>query len=288
MKQKKLSRKGVAALIAGVCVAVAAVAAISVSMYFSISANKGMYLSAKSGVKNASECVMVAHRGFNCQAPENTMAAFREAREAGYEYAETDIQLTSDGIWVICHDDTVDRTTDGKGRVDELTFKQIRSFTVDKGAELKKYPNEKIPTLEEFLDYCQSSGLKPVIELKLQGDDVDFSQVVKMLEDRDLTDKAVIISFHLAQLKSFRALCPQVEMQFLCDNISEEVIAQAQSVGNCGLDIKYKDLEDRELIDKAKSMGMSLNSWTIDSEKKLNKVDDMGIDMITTNCFLPE
>ena len=86
---------------------------------------------------------MTAHRGYSSVAPENTLPAFRMAGEYGFWGAECDISTTADGVWIIMHDETVDRMTDGTGRVADLTYEEICALTVDAGSNIEQYPNTK-------------------------------------------------------------------------------------------------------------------------------------------------
>ena len=106
----------------------------------------------------------VNHRGFNTKAPENTLPAYRLSRLSGFKYVETDVRFTLDGIPVLLHDETIDRTSNGSGKVGEYTFDQIRSFDFGnwKSSEFK---GTVIPTLDEFLGLCARIGLEPNIEL---------------------------------------------------------------------------------------------------------------------------
>jgi len=93
---------------------------------------------------------VIGHRGGRAYAPENTLAAFRNAIQMGSVWLEFDVQMTRDGVLVVMHDDTVDRTTNGHGAVADLTLDQIRSLDAGQG--------EKVPTFQEVLDLAKASG----------------------------------------------------------------------------------------------------------------------------------
>lgn len=95
------------------------------------------------------QIVAISHRGEHLERPENTMPAFQEAIRVGADYIEVDVRTTADGKLVLSHDATVDRCTDGNGRVDSMTFEQIEAL--DAGAK-KGYPGTRIPTLDQVLD----------------------------------------------------------------------------------------------------------------------------------------
>lgn len=107
----------------------------------------------------------VNHRGYNVEAPENTLAAFRLSKEKGFTFVECDVSFTSDGVPVLLHDATVDRTSNGTGDVSGMTLADVRAL--DFGAWFSEaYAGELIPTFEEFILLCRGLGLHPYIEIK--------------------------------------------------------------------------------------------------------------------------
>ncbi len=148
---------------------------------------------------------VIGHRGGRAYAPENTLAAFRHAIQLGSVWLEFDVQMARDGVLVVMHDDTVDRTTNGKGRVADLTLDQIRSLDAGQG--------EKVPTFQEVLDLAKASGadifpetksahLYPGIEAKM----------LAALEQADYLDHTVIQSFEADSLNKLRQLNPQARL----------------------------------------------------------------------------
>lgn len=120
-----------------------------------------------------------AHRGAGLDAPENTLAAIREAKKNGADGVEFDVAFTRDNIAVLFHDEEIDRTTDGSGRLDELTFDQIRSLDASANHLYHdRFKGEKIPTFEEALEECLSLNVRMIIDLK----DYDFKAVAMVLE----------------------------------------------------------------------------------------------------------
>ena len=123
--------------------------------------------------------MMVAgHRGDSANCPENTMVAFRAAIEAGADMIETDVRLTRDGVPVLIHDRTVDRTTDGKGYVKDMTFAELRALN----AGTKDVP-QQIPTLEEFLEFMNEHPYytmpKEIPDISEEKNEIDFKEQIK-------------------------------------------------------------------------------------------------------------
>lgn len=145
---------------------------------------------------------VAGHRGWPAQYPENTMESFRAAAELGIDQIETDVRITADGELVCIHDATVDRTTDGTGRVDELTLAELRALDagVKKGEEFRGC---RIPTFLEFMDYVSRfPSLTLDIELKEYPtpghEEVAYSvcdRVLKIIDDYGFTDRVVINTF---------------------------------------------------------------------------------------------
>jgi len=109
-----------------------------------------------------------AHRGLALDAPENTMAAFRLSKELKADSIEFDLEFTSDGMAVILHDDTLDRTTDGTGRIDQTTWEQVQKLNAAAKftGGVREFKKEKIPTLEETLQLGMELGMKMFIDVK--------------------------------------------------------------------------------------------------------------------------
>lgn len=107
-----------------------------------------------------------AHRGLSSLYPQNTIPAFRAAADAGFNAFEFDIHTTSDGEWVVIHNDTVDDMTDGTGDVAGFSFEEIRQLNIDNGNGVEDYSGLKIPTLDEALSVCDGSDIIPIIEIK--------------------------------------------------------------------------------------------------------------------------
>lgn len=105
--------------------------------------------------------VVVAHRGSHLEAPENSLDAYEQAIKDGCDFGEADLRMTKDGVIVLMHDGTVDRTTDGHGKVSDLTFAEIRALHFKK----PRRPNERVPTFEELLDVCKGK-LKVYMDIK--------------------------------------------------------------------------------------------------------------------------
>ncbi len=147
----------------------------------------------------------IAHRGGPKYAPENTLAAFRMSIDEGVDWLEFDVQMTKDGFLVVIHDETVNRTTNGSGRVRDLTLDQIRALDAGQG--------ETIPTFEEVVELAKSHGVKILAEIKsahLYPGMVE--KMLQILEQANYLDQTVFQSFDSESLETLRRLSPRANL----------------------------------------------------------------------------
>ena len=144
----------------------------------------------------------VAHRGGNVTTPENTLASFRNSIALGMDYLEFDVQMTVDGHLVVIHDETVDRTTNGAGRVADLTLEQIRALDAGNG--------EQVPTFEEVIQLAKDHGVNILPEAKSPELYPGMPmKMVQLLEEMDYLDHAIIQSFVPASIDEINAANPK-------------------------------------------------------------------------------
>ncbi|MCA9619728.1 MAG: glycerophosphodiester phosphodiesterase family protein [Myxococcales bacterium] len=164
---------------------------------------------------------VAAHRGAGGQlgkiAPEDTLAAYRAGIALGVDYVETDPRPTADGVIVNIHDDTVDRTTNGSGKVDELTFDAIRALEVKADAFAGDFGCEKIPTLEEILETCR--GKVVVLVDANKTDRVDL--LVAAIQNTDSIDWAIFDTSSVAKIDEALALEPTLHTMIRVDTLSQ-------------------------------------------------------------------
>ena len=154
--------------------------------------------------------LVIAHRGASAEAPENTLAAIEAAIEIGADAVEFDIRSTFDNRLVLIHDEEVDRTTDGRGRVAGMTLKRVREF--DAGSWFDPcFKGERIPRLAEALDLLATSGAVPIIEIKEDYDQASGvgPAVVRALAERGLESSAVVIARDLRQIARVKKASPE-------------------------------------------------------------------------------
>lgn len=226
----------------------------------------------------------IAHRGMSAIAPENTIPAYELAGELGMWGAECDVTTTKDGAWVLMHDNTVDRTTNGTGKVSDFTLDEIKNLKIDAGNNVELYPNLRVPTLEEYLITCKKYGLMPVIEIKLASKNSDYDTFVNLIKKYGYEEICIVISFSLTALQEVRLRNKKIVIQYLAD-ISETTINQVQELRNAGLDVNHAFLT-KEKIELAHSNGLMINTWTVNSVQTAKNLTDLGVDYITTDVLI--
>lgn len=235
-------------------------------------------------ISTSDNVTLVAHRGMRSVAPENTTASFTEAGKHGYWGAECDVYRTKDGVWIISHDSHTYRIMDKSAFIEKKTYEELMDMNVDNGVNIDKYEDLKICSLEEYLDICKKYNMTPVIELKGKNNTEYYSEIVKLANQFEVNP--VYISFHIENLQTMRRLT-QCKMYYLVQKISEDDIQDAKSIENCGIDFngnKDKNFES-DIIKKCQDAGLELGAWTINEEDALQKLEQYGITLITTDCI---
>jgi glycerophosphoryl diester phosphodiesterase len=229
----------------------------------------------------------VAHRGATGYAPENTIAGFDLAVDMKADYIEIDVQRSKDGELVIIHDTTVDRTTDGTGKVGDLTLQQLQGL--DAGSwKGESFTGESIPTFEEILDrYHGKVGI--LIELKAPELYPGIEeQVAEALKERNLdqpqNEKIIIQSFNFESMKKTDKLLPKVPVGVLTSNrthTTSEALKEFSTYAEW-FNPSY-GIVTEEVVDQVHAQGMQIGSWTVRSQEAADFLYEMNVDAIITD-----
>ncbi len=236
-----------------------------------------------SNIKNTEDIKLTAHRGFSGIAPENTIAAFEKAAEYNFFAAECDVHLTKDGVWVIYHDDNIFRLTNGYKNIADATYDELQEYVIDNGVNVEKYPNQKIPTLEEFLVVCKDMKIVPQIEIK-NGNQEKLQEILNLLDKYNLREQSIIISFNIEAIKTIRELDEKIEIWYLVEEITDVEINECVN-NNFALAFNHKK-NNAETIKIANDKNIKLCAWTVDELEKIEQLYDMGVKYITTNVVI--
>ena len=226
----------------------------------------------------ADEFCLEAHRGISNRYPENSVAAFEAAAAAHrYKGMETDVQMTSDGVLVVMHDDTVERTTDGIGAVADYTWKQLSKLHID-----GKY---SIPKFTDYLRICRDGGLVPYVELKLLSD-AGIAKTIETLHAEGFSDDDfVLTSFNRHYLDVAGDLC-SAKREYMkgCFSFSE-----LESLAGSGLVVRPDSRKiTREFADKCRTLGLELEAYglPVGDADLLSRLKAWGVKGVTCNDWL--
>lgn len=211
----------------------------------------------------------INHRGYSSSAPENTIPAFKLSKLKGFNYVEADVRFTKDGIPVLMHDLTVDRTSNGNGFARDLLWDEIRKL--DFGSWMSdKFAGTRIPSLTEFCELCRDIRLKPYIELKT-GSKEQIEKVISIVEACGLSKTVVYISFSAELLNYVSEKDHAARLGYLAKSpLTEEAI---NTVTGLKTESNYVFIDSSDYSNKAASLcqdySIPLEVWTIDSEKTI-------------------
>jgi glycerophosphoryl diester phosphodiesterase len=228
--------------------------------------------------------IIIAHRGDKTHAPENTLSAFKLAAENGADAIEFDVKLTADGRVIVLHDPTVNRTTNGMGKISQLPFAAVRDL--DAGAWFsEKFQGERIPTLDEVLE---TVGRRLYINIELTnyvtpGDGL-VPKVVDVVKKHGLLDQMLFSSFFARNLNITRSLLPEVPCGLLCMRgiLGSWGRAFTWRGDYYGLHPFFTDV-DPGLVYRVQAAGKRVYVWTVNPEEDLKRMIGLGVDAIITD-----
>lgn len=243
-------------------------------------------LSLKSLTKSQ-DITLYAHRGLSSQAPENTLPAFEKAAEKGLKAVEFDIQLTKDGVWVLSHDTSIKRMTDGKGDIDDYTYFDLADFSVDNGANYKKYPDLKMPSLDAALECCLENDLEPMIEIK-DYTDKGIKSLVDSVKSHGFEKSCRVISFDHSALEKVRENDRDIQLVYLVSKLDNKQMELCLEYPDIGVSFKAdKRRNDSEKVKKLISNDTELFCWVVDGKKELDYYYKSGVRNFVTNRIVP-
>lgn len=230
------------------------------------------------------EAALIAgHRGDRSVAPENTVAAFEAAIAGTMIFVETDVRLSADGIPVLIHDETVDRTTDGTGRVADLTLAQLTAL--DAGSWYgAAHAGARIPTLDQFLALLADSRKKALIELKGIWTAESAAVIDAMLSERGVRSRVVLASFEPQTLQALQAAASGVPRVLISRDLPADPVAEAARFGAIALVTNPAALErDPAAVDRMHAAGLGVLLYTLNKKQSWGDALALGVDGIITD-----
>ncbi len=222
---------------------------------------------------------VTAHRGASGSAPENTLASLQKAIRAGADFSEIDVQETADGRIILLHDETLGRTTDGKGPIWLAELAELSKL--DAGSWFAaEYSGEKLPLLETVIDSIDGK-MKLNIELKVNGHEQKLVQrVVEILKNKRFTNQCIITSFDFETIQKAKHYNPKLRTGFIFGYLPEDMDIFTAPVKILSV---HKNLATAEFIAKAHKAGKKVHVWTVNDSTEMRRLIDLKADNIITN-----
>lgn len=225
-----------------------------------------------------------AHRGASGYFPENTMLAFEKALPMGATGIETDVQMTKDGVLVLIHDETLDRTTNVTGFVKDYTYKEL--LKIDAGSHFSsEFKNVKIPALDELIQFAKDKNLQLNLELKnniIQYPKIE-EKVLDMIEKYKIKDRIIISSFNHYSMVKVKEIDKETKVGLLYSATLYHPENYGKALGVEALHPLYFAVDSEEIIQGIKAAGLMINPYTIDDEGDMRRFIDYGVDGIITD-----
>lgn len=219
----------------------------------------------------------IAHRGASITHPENTMLAFRKAREMAADAVECDIHLSKDGEAMVIHDDTLRRTTNGRGRVADFTLAELKKFDAGKG--------ERIPTLEELLTFAADT-LMVFIEIKAPAAVARVADLVSEFGKRYSYARFPVIGFDWETLVAVKKLDMKIAIGASPpqDSVPPDFLPRAKTAGMWSVN-PCIDILTKALVDDAHRYRLKLITWTANTDEQIAKAKSLNVDGIISDVI---
>ena len=217
----------------------------------------------------------IGHRGAMGYAPENTLASFAKALELGVDGIELDVHLCKSGELVVIHDGRVDRTTNGKGTVIDMTLAELKQLDAGEG--------QRISTFSEVLNFVDRRAIID-IELKAEGTGKPVADVINLYIQKQGWEKEgfILSSFDHHELKRCHDLIPDVPFGPLIAAKPLDYALLAQKM-NADLIMPFFEFLDRKFVQDAHQRGLKVFTWTVNRPEEIKKILSIGVDGIISN-----
>ncbi|MHA6692120.1 glycerophosphoryl diester phosphodiesterase [Devosia sp. A449] len=220
-----------------------------------------------------------AHRGASAVAPENTIAAFRAARDQGATWVELDVALLADGTPVVIHDVTLDRTTSGKGSLGDIVAADLAGL--DAGLWFgPEFRGEKLSPLPEVLDALAELGINVNVEIKQHEHHKSLEQLTRTVHDclrnRPPSVRVMISSFDAECLKAMHQLDPSYELAMLWSELPADWLDVVAAIPATAIHLHYRALSFN-VLDRARERGIVVRTWTCNDPAQMAPFWDAGL-----------
>ena len=235
---------------------------------------------------------IIGHRGTPALAPENTIAGSLLAAANGANIIENDIYITTDGVIVVMHDETIDRTTNGSGKVESFSYDQLCKYYVDCAPTTSETQygrvtdSQPIPTLEDYFQAFKDTDTFMFIEIKSSKPEAIATALATLIDKYDIADQCGVITFKQAALTAIRAAIPEISVGYLCSDSTLNDITTNTSKFESSYNPDSSKI-NAELVKDLAARGIFTWPWTIRDSANFDKFFLMGVGGITTdNSYL--
>jgi len=228
--------------------------------------------------------VLVAgHRGDQQGAPENTLAAMRLALAGDADFVETDLQLTADGVAVLMHDWTLDRTTNGTGPVWAMTWNELSDL--DAGSWFSpQFRGTRVPRLEEFLDLVAPSSKRIILELKGAWNRVQVERVAAEIAGRRLEHRVIVASFDIMSLRHLRQAAPGLARAIIARTVVGDPAVLAEACGAMAIVTSRRFIQrEPDAVERIREAGLGVLLYTLNDADTWTEALALGVDGIITD-----
>ena len=228
--------------------------------------------------------MIIAHRGASAYAPENTIAAFNKAIELGAKSFELDVQLTKDGHLIVCHDTTIDRTTDGTGLIAEMTLEEIQKYDAGSWYD-PSFTGERIPLLSEVFAILPDDGL---LTIEIKKAELDTSNIeaplVALIEKHNRLEYTMVSSFNHYSLMKIKKINPSVKTvaSILANLVNPVAYFKGDHFQVDAVTCHYETLS-KMIVADLKFAGLDVYTWTVNDADIARRMLEMGVDAVLSN-----
>lgn len=226
-----------------------------------------------------------AHRGASAYAPENTLEAFALAAEMHADGIELDAHICKTGEVLVCHDERIDRTSNGQGYIRDMTYDELLTYRFSN--KMDAYPDAKIPTLRQVYELLAPTGLTVNVELKTDNywyDGIE-EKCLAIAEECGMTEKVLYSSFNHKSLLKLLSLNPNVPTGLLYTPPRAENDDAAYAVSQKAFAVHphWKNCHRDGYMESMRKAGVCVHPWTVDDPEEMAELMHMGIQAIITN-----
>ena len=229
------------------------------------------------------QTLAIAHRGLSSLERENSLAAFIAAGQRSYFGIETDVRVTSDGIFVLMHDKNTARVSPDDLEIGDCTYEQLSSVRLFGYDGKTPRADLRIPRLSDYIAVCRRYEKKAILELKCNFTIEELQKIIDEFKEQDYLDHVIFISFGLDNLLNIRKLLPDVPAQYLRSETDDaHALINRMVEEHLDLDVSYTMIT-REFVDECHAAGVLVNVWTVDNPETAAHMIECGVDFLTTN-----